>query len=125
MSDIHDRIRQAEAASPHVEYTAQVIRPASDTPCPHEERYRFIRSHVVGARRARLDQDYAIWTSVREHVGSIQSILAQFATVSPFKRRLSLLMRPPAGWRVCSTCNGSGDGDIGYCRQCGGDGYTV
>ena len=28
-------------------------------------------------------------------------------------------------WSICSTCNGSGDGDIGYCRQCQGDGYIT
>ena len=125
MSHIKDSIRNAEAATPHVEYSSQVVRPAS-TPSDHNaENLRTIWRILSPERRKKLEQDYKLWQSTVEHIDSIKAIVAQFPTESPLKRRLKFAVKPPSAWSVCGTCQGSGDGDIGYCRMCSGDGYTI
>lgn len=125
MSDIRDKIAQAEAATPHVEYSSQVVRPASTPSDPNAENLRTIWRILSGERRAKLEQDYKIWQATVEHVEAIRNVVAQFPVISPLRRRMSYAVKPPSAWSVCGTCQGSGDGDIGYCRMCSGDGYTT
>lgn len=125
MPDIRQQILDAEAATPHVEYSATVIKPPPAPVDANAENLRVIWRILSGTRRAKLEQDYKIWQATLEHLEAIKSIVAQFPEKSPLKKRLSYTPRPPSMWSICSTCNGSGDGDIGYCRICGGDGYVA
>lgn len=125
MPDIRDSIRQAESATPNVEYSSQVVRPAQELADKNDENYQAVWRQLSGERRAKLEQDYRIWGVLNEHVTSMKNLVVQFPMQSQLKKRLGWSLRPPSAWVICGTCHGSGDGDIGYCRQCQGDGYVT
>lgn len=125
MSDelIRSAIAAAESAAGHVSYAYEVVRPAQAQADPNETNYDHIWRHLSGERRGKLEQDYKIWKVADEHVRAVRALAAQFPLPSQMKKRLSWTLRPPASWEICHLCNGRGDGDIGYCRFCQGDGY--
>lgn len=125
MPDIRDSIRQAESSTPHVEYSSQVVRPAQAPVDKDNENYQSLWRQLGGERRAKIEQDYRIWKALNEHVVAMKALVVQFPIQSQLKRRLGWSLRPPSAWVICGTCKGSGDGDIGYCRQCQGDGYVT
>lgn len=125
MPDIRQQIHAAETATPHVEYSSQVVRPAQELSDRNDENYQMLWRQLGGERRARLEQDFKIWKALNEHVVAMKNLVVQFPIQSQLKRRLGWSLRPPGGWVICGTCKGSGDGDIGYCRQCQGDGYVT
>ena len=125
MSDIRQHIHAAESATPHVEYSSQVVREAPPPVDRDNENYQSLWRQLGGERRAKLEQDYRSWGVFNEHVASMKNLVIQFPMQSQLKKRLGWSFRPPSAWVICGTCQGSGDGDIGYCRQCQGDGYVT
>ncbi len=125
MPDIRQHILAAESATPHVEYSSQVVRQAPPPVDRDDENYQTLWRQLGGERRAKIEQDYFIWRTVNEHVVAMKNLVAQFPNMSQLKRRLGWTLKPPSAWVICGTCKGSGDGDIGYCRQCQGDGYVT
>lgn len=125
MPDIRQQILAAESATPHVEYSSQVVRPAQSPVDKDNENYQSLWRQLGGERRAKIEQDYFIWKTVNEHVVAMKALVVQFPIASQLKRRLGWSLKPPSAWVICGTCKGSGDGDIGYCRQCQGDGYVT
>ena len=130
MSDalIRALIQQAEAASPQTGLEIEVLKPASPPADLQEAAYQQLRRSLGGSRRAMLDQDYEVWKSLHMNLKELIATSTSQAAMreSPLVQRLETMrLRPPTGWRICSKCGGSGDGEIGYCRGCKGCGYTI
>lgn len=130
MSDalIKALVRKAEADQPWADVVIEVVAPATPSDDPNESAYLAIRRCLSGARRAKLEQDYGIWQVLHSDLRDLMAKTTGQMVIrdSPLMVRLSTMrMRPPTGWRLCSKCNGSGEGDIGYCRECKGNGYVV
>lgn len=125
MSDIRNAIHAAESSTPHVGYSSQVVREAPPPVDRDNENYQSLWRQLGGERRTKLEQDFKIWKALNEHVVAMKNLVVQFPIQSQLKKRLGWSLRPPSAWVICGTCRGSGDGDIGYCRQCSGDGYIT
>jgi len=106
-------------------YTSEVIEPAAPAPDRDKENYTLLWRQLGGERRSRIEQDWKIYHAAQEHIQSLRSLAAQFPQPSQLRKRLGYTLRPPAGWVLCGYCDGSGAGDIGYCRNCQGDGYIT
>lgn len=106
-------------------YTAEVIAPAAPPPDRDKENYTSLWRQLSGERRSRIEQDWKIYYAAQQYVDSLRQLAAMFPDQSQLRKRLVPWMRPPAGWVICGHCDGSGTGDIGYCRNCQGDGYVT
>jgi hypothetical protein len=123
-------IKHAESSNPDKELTIKVVSEAPPMPSPDERQYREMRQHLVGRNRAKLEQDYLLW----QEAWPLMEQLIQLARRDPVdpsnfsparSRLLRPLVRAPRHWRLCEFCKSTGDGDIGYCQKCMGNGYAI
>ena len=127
MNDTMKRIREAEAATPHIDVNAVVLAEAPEPPDLDLDRYAELYNELKKTdQRCSLAQDYAVWINTLSLVNQIKSLAqAEFLPGPAVERLKTVGIRPPRKWMLCQTCGGSGDGDIGYCRLCSGHGYRI
>jgi hypothetical protein len=126
---IQAAIDEAEKVVPSCELSVQVVADRPTLPSPDETKYQQLRRELVGAARARLDQDYTLWQltwPLMEQIIQTAMQNSDPSLPSLVKTRLTRpLVRPPRVWRLCSVCNGTATGELGYCLKCQGGGYEV
>ena len=129
---IRSLIQAAEHATPRQDLQVEVLCQAAPEADPNQANYLRVRAQLATTHRETLDRDYQLYALVAGLVAEIKAKVVESrqgdlsGTRSPLQKRLQwILVRPPVQWRVCSYCNGSGQGDIGYCRGCEGFGYAL
>jgi len=125
---IQAAIRKSENDAPDIPLVVKVVSPAPEPPDADEMAYSLIRNMLSGQQRAKIEQDYKIWKNVKIMMNTISAKVIEddSGLDSPVKKRLCKpLVRSPRMWHVCSKCRGTGAGDIGYCRNCEGNGYAI
>ena len=125
---IQAAIRKSENDSPDMPLVVKVVSLASELPDADEMAYSLIRNMLSGQQKAKLEQDYKIWKEVKSMMSKISEKVMEndSGMDSPVKKRLCKpSVRPPRMWHICSKCRGTGAGDIGYCRNCEGNGYAI
>lgn len=131
MSDalIKAAVEAAEKAVAAMQVSVRVVAPGQTLPDPDKTRYEQLRKHLKGMQQGRLDSDYYLWAACAEAFKQILEKANNMPSpehIGPARKRLMRpQVRPPRFWRICVTCNGTGSGDIGYCRGCEGNGYIV
>ena len=122
-----ERIRQAESEVPRFDPTALVLSEAPELPDPDLDRYVELYNTVkTGQQKCTLAQDYAAWEDTKVLLDMVRAAAKDEFIPGPAVERLKRIgIKPPKKWMLCSTCGGSGDGDIGYCRNCSGHGYQL
>lgn len=125
---IQAAIRKSENDSPDMPLVVKVVSLASELPDADEMAYSLIRNMLSGQQKAKLEQDYKIWKEVKSMMSKISEKVMEndSGMDSPVKKRLCKpSVRSPRMWHICSKCRGTGAGDIGYCRNCEGNGYAI
>lgn len=127
---IQSLIRAAELSTPDQGLEIKVVAPATPSPDVNERAYVDLRSRLAGKPRMRLEQDYSLWCDLHQWVQQIkewiQPSIEELEINSPLHRRVrNFCFPPPTRWKFCEKCKGTGEGDIGYCRGCEGNGYNV
>jgi len=125
---IQAAIRKSENDSPDMPLVVKVVSPAVQPPDADEMAYSLIANMLSGQQRAKIEQDYKIWKEVNIMIRTISAKVMEndSGMDSLVKKRLSKpIVRSPRMWHVCSKCRGTGTGDIGYCRNCEGNGYAI
>jgi len=132
MSDalIQSLIRAAESSTPDQGLEVKVIAPATPKPDANEQAYIDLRSRLVGKPRKRIEQEYRLWLAAKEKLSELKQIFNSLhipgEDLSEIERKAyGILNTSPSKWRLCDKCKGLGDGEIGYCRNCKGEGYFV
>jgi hypothetical protein len=131
MSDalISAAVAAAEQAVADTPLQVRVLTAAQPLVPPDKVSYEALRRHLTGLQRTRLDCDFYLWQEAFEFLERLTDLARKNAddpsTIGPLKKRLMRpLARSPRFWKVCEICSGKGNGDIGYCRGCEGNGYV-
>ena len=122
-----EKIRQAESEVPHFDPTALVLSEAPDPPDLDLDRYTELYNTLqTGQQKCTLAQDYAAWDETRVLLDMVRATAKDDFIPGPAVEKIKrMAIKPPRKWMLCSTCGGSGEGDIEYCRIYLGHGYRM
>jgi len=125
---IRRKIADAEALQPEIPVTVFAIRQprVAREVDPDFDRFSQLLNQLRPEKRRTLVGDYLAYVETARTLNAIRRTFPPKNQQGPARERLGKIgLAPPRRWRLCQVCAGSGEGEIGYCRDCCGHGYRI